>query len=57
MLFKMIEVEMGIAESVDKLPRLKVAYLGDHHRQQGIRGDVEGDAQKDVGAALVQLAR
>ena len=35
---------------------LKVAYLGNHMREQGVGGDVERNAQKQIGTALIELA-
>ena len=52
----MVAVEMGIAKGVDKLAHLQAADLSDHHGKQGIAGDVKRHAEKDVGAALVELA-
>jgi hypothetical protein len=52
----MIEVEVRIAQGVDELPRGEPRHLRHHHREQRIRGDVEGHAEEDVGAALVELA-
>ena len=48
---------MRVAERVDELARLQAADLRDHHREQRVGGDVERHAEKDVGAALVELAR
>ena len=55
-LVQMVEVEMGIAKGVDEVTGLVAGHLGHHHGQQGVGGDVERHAQKDVGAALVKLA-
>ena len=41
---------------MDKFSGLQAAHLRYHEREQGIGGDVEGNAQEHVGAALVQLA-
>lgn len=30
--------------------------MSDHHSEDGIGGDIEGDAEEDIGAALVELA-
>lgn len=56
-LFEMIEIDVRITERVHEGTRLHVHDLGDHHRQQGVRGDVERDSQKKICTALVQLAR
>lgn len=55
-LVHVVEVEVDVAEAVHELPHLEVADLGDEVGEQGVRGDVEGHAEEDVGAALVQLA-
>src|ERR1700674_1011873 len=55
-LFEMILVKVQIAESVDELAGAQLADLRDHHREQRIRGDVEGHAEKQIGAALIKLA-
>ena len=41
---------------MDKVAGFESADLGDHHRQQGIAGNIEGDSEKEVGTALVELA-
>ena len=55
-LLEMIRIEMRVAEREDEFTGTQSANLRDHHRQQPVRGDVERDAEKDVGAALVHLA-
>ena len=55
-LFEVVAVEVGVAEGVDELAGREAAYLRRHHGEQGIAGDVEGYAEEDVGAALVELA-
>ena len=52
----MVGVKMQITEGVNKFQRLQVANLRNHHGEQGVRGDVERHAEKEVGAALIQLA-
>ena len=47
---------MGVAQGVDELAGLEARHLRHHHGQQRVGGDVEGKAEKDVGAALVELA-
>ena len=54
-LFEVIVVKMQIAERVDEIAGRKIDSLRDHRRQQGVTGDVEGDADKQIGAALVKL--
>ena len=48
---------MGIPEGVNKLPRRQIANLRQHHREQGVGGDVERHAEEHIRAPLVQLAR
>ncbi len=48
---------MGVAETVDEIAGDEVAHLRDHHRQERIGRDVEGNAQEHVGASLVQVTR
>src|SRR5687768_9216787 len=52
----MVRVEVEVAEGVDEIARSEVANLRDHHREERVAGDVEGDAEKEVGAALIELA-
>ena len=54
-LLQMVGVEMKIAERMDKLPGLQSGHLGNHHGEQGIRCDVEGDTEKKIRAPLVKL--
>ena len=55
-MIQMVEIKVGIAEGVDKFPRLQVKDLGDHHGQQGVGRNIERYPQKDVSTALVELA-
>ena len=55
-LLVMVAVNVAVSARPDELPHLQIALLRHHVGQQGIAGDVEGHAQKDVGAALVKLA-
>ena len=50
-----IEVNVGVANRVDEIPRLQVAAVGDETCQQGVRRDVEGDAETHVRRALIHL--
>src|SRR5688572_5884989 len=54
-LLEMVRVEMRVAEGVDEFSWLEVRGLRDHHGQERERSDVERDAEKDVGAALIHL--
>ena len=53
----MVQIDVRIAQRMDELPRLETALARHHHRQQRIRGYVEGYAEKRIGTALVELAR
>lgn len=55
-LLQVIEIKVSVAEGVDKVAWLQANHLRYHQREQGVGSDVEGDAQENVGAALVQLA-
>jgi hypothetical protein len=55
-LLEVVLVEVEVAEGVDEFAGLEVADLGGHHGEQGVAGDVEGHAEEEIGAALVQLA-
>ena len=54
-LLHVVEVDVGIAERVDKITRLQPGHLRHHHQQQGITGNIEWHAQKQIGTALIQL--
>ena len=55
-LFVVVAVNMAIAPGPDEITHVQVALLRHHVGQQGVAGDVEGHAQKNIGTALVQLA-
>ena len=55
-LFQMVCVKMEIPEGVDEFLGPQIADLGDHEGEQGVGGDIEGDAKEEVGASLVKLA-
>ncbi len=55
-LLVVVAVNVAVATGPNKITDIQVALLGDHVREQGVAGDVEGHAQEYVGAALVQLA-
>ena len=46
---------MRIARRMDKLAGLEIAHLRNHHRKQRIRRNVEGHAEEQIAAALVEL--
>ena len=47
---------MQIAEGMHEVARLEPADLRDHHGQHRVGGDVEGHAEEQIGAPLVELA-
>ena len=55
-LIEMVEIDVGVAEGVDKIAGLQPAHLRHHHREQRIGGDVEGYAEEYIRTALVELA-
>ena len=55
-LIDMVIVDVGIAEGVDEISWLVAANLCNHHCKQGVGGDIERDAQKDISTALIELA-
>src|SRR5690606_8511515 len=55
-LFKVIAIQVGVSKCVDKIRGFHVTYLGYHHCEQCIRGNVEGYPEKNIRTALIQLA-
>src|SRR5689334_19170892 len=55
-LLEVVEVEVRVAQRVHEIARLEARHLRDHHREQRVGGDVEGHAEEDVRAPLVELA-
>jgi len=51
-----VVVDVDVATGPDEVPGREAGDLGDHHRQQAVGGDVEGNTQADIAAALVELA-
>src|SRR5487761_2041266 len=47
---------MCITEGVDEISRFQAAHLRHHQGEQGVAGDVERYAQKNIRAALIKLA-
>ena len=46
-LIQVVEIEVGVPQGVDEFPRrFEIADLGDHHGQEGVGGDVEGNSQE-----------
>src|SRR5690606_64480 len=48
---------MRVPECVNEFTRLQACNLGDHHRQQCIRSDVEWNTEENVSRSLIKLAR
>src|SRR4029077_18248241 len=55
-LLEMVGVQVTVAAGPDEFAHLEVALLRQHVREQRIGSDVERHAEKNVGAALVDLA-
>ena len=55
-LFKVIAVQVSIAQRMNEVTGLQAADLGHHQGEQRITGDVERHAEKNIRAALVELA-
>jgi len=56
-LLQVVHVEVAVASRPHEVSGFQFAGLGQHVRQEGIGGDVERDAEEDVRAALIELAR
>ena len=54
-LIEMVEVEMGVAESMHEIAGLEACHLRHHLQQKGVGGYVEGHSEEAVGAALIEL--
>ena len=55
-LLKVVGVEVEVAKRVNERAGLEAADLCDHEGEKRIGGDIEGHAEEEVGAALVELA-
>ena len=55
-LLEMVLIKVKIAEGVDKIARRQIDSLRDHHRKKRVGRDVERHAEKQIAAALVELA-
>src|SRR5688572_5050099 len=55
-LVEMVLIQVQVAESVNEFAGAKVAHLRHHHGKERVGGDVEGNAEKQVGTALIKLA-
>merc|ERR550519_360284 len=51
-----VEINMGVPESVDKVSGSEITDVSDHHGEEGVAGDVEGNPQAQVCRPLVELA-
>ncbi len=51
-----VPIHMRITQLYDELVRFRICDFGDHVCEEGVRGDVEGDAEAEVGGALVHEA-
>src|SRR5687768_7391260 len=56
-LFEMIGVQVRVSESVNELAGFQIAGSSDHHGEQRVRSNVEGQAQEDIGRTLIELTR
>ena len=56
-LIDVVQIEMGIAEGMHEITGLQARGLSYHHGEQGVRRDIERDAEENIGRALVELAR
>ena len=56
-LVKMVDVEVSVAQSVDKLSDAQITNLCNHRCQKRVRRNIEWNAQEGVGTTLVELAR
>src|SRR5687768_325905 len=54
-LFQMVGIKVAVAPGPDERSRLEPALLCQHVSEESVAGDVEGDAQEHVGAALIEL--
>jgi uncharacterized repeat protein (TIGR01451 family) len=55
-LFEVVRVKVQVAESMNERARFQIAHLRDHQGEKGVRGNIERDTEKEIGAPLVQLA-
>ena len=50
-----VEIDMGVTESVDKVSGCEMTDVSDHDGEESVAGDVEWDPQAQVGRPLVEL--
>ncbi len=55
-LFAVVAVNVAVTAGPDEVAYIQVALLRHHVGEQGVAGNVERHAQKDIGTALVKLA-
>src|SRR5215475_4445155 len=48
---------MRVAKRMHEVSGLVSRHLRNHHREQGVRSDVERDTKKHIGRTLIELAR
>src|SRR3546814_16908990 len=51
----MVGIEVAVAAGPHERAGFQPALVGEHVGEECVAGDVEGDAEEDVGAALVKL--
>ena len=56
-LLKVVVIDMSITQCMHKIAKLISTNFCYHHCEQSIRGNVERNTQKYIGASLVKLAR
>ena len=56
-LVQMVQIEMGIASSVDKVTWFISCHLGHHLQEECIAGNIERNAEEGIGTALIKLQR
>ena len=52
-LVKVIQIQVAVTAGLDEIANLEPGLLCNHVGQQGIRGDVERHAEKNIRAALI----
>ena len=55
-LLKVVGVDVTVSPSPNEFTHIEVTLLGDHVREKRVARDVKRHPQKDVGAALIELA-
>ena len=52
----MVAVDVRVSGGVDEFSGLQAANLSYHHGEEGVGGNIEGNAQEHIRTALIQLA-